>query len=225
MHSLFRSLTVGLVCRTARAPEPRREAILMRPERLSPVHLLFIVSLSTVMFSARLTWAQEMSPASNTPAHVLVLAPPSVSVPEAGIRFNPAYEQLLLPFGSNQASSLFRFRPFDLGCLFAPAKNGLSTGLWQFTKMDEPRVTAYRLMGNAPTEWLTSHILQTPAHYRERDGGEALQYYSHRIPWAGRMMLGAGRQAAFHPRALRVFELIKPGLSFGTTAYPRWLHR
>lgn len=194
-------------------------------QRLSPVHLLLVVSLSPVMLSARLAWAQEMSPASQTPAQVSVLAPPSVSVPEAGIRFNPAYGKLLLPFAPNQGASLFRLRPFDLGYLLAPTENGLSKGPWQLTKMDGPQAKAYRLMGNAPAEWLTSPIPQDTAHYRTLAAGDALQYYGNRIPWAGRIMLGVGRQAAFHPRALRVFELVKPGLSFGTTTYPRWLHR
>ncbi len=75
-------------------------------QRLSPVHLLLVVSLGPLMFSARLTWTQEMSPASQTPARVSVLAPQSVVVPEAGIRFNPAYEKLSLPFAPNQGSSL-----------------------------------------------------------------------------------------------------------------------
>ncbi len=197
----------------------------MCSERLAPMHLLLFVSLSTVMLSARLTWAQEMSAASNTPAQVSVFAPRSVAVLRAGIGFNPAYEKLSLPLAPHQASSMVRLRPFDVGSLIPLTKNYTSNAPWQLTKVDEPQVKAYHLMGNPPTEWLISHIPQDTAHYQTLDGGDALQYYGHRVPWAGRIMLGVGRQAAFHPRVVRLFELVRPGLSLGKPTYPRWLGR
>ncbi len=196
----------------------------MHPKRLSHVHLLLIVSFGTAMFSARLTWAQEMSPASKTSTQVSVLAPHSVAVPEAGIRFNPAYEKLSLPFAPQQGSSL-GFRPFDLGYLFALTKNGLSKGPWQLTKMDGPQGKVNLFIGDTPTEWLTYFVPQSTVRYRTSDWGDALQYYGNRIPWAGRVMLGVGRQAAFHPRVVRVFEVIRPALSLGKPTYPRWLGR
>jgi hypothetical protein len=195
----------------------------MRRQRLSPLRLLLVVILSTVMFSVHVTWSQEMSPGSKTPVQVSVLAPPSVAVLEAGIRFNPAYGKLL-PFAPNEGSSL-KFRPFDPGYLFAPTKNGLSKGPWQLTKMDDQQVKANQFIGNPPTARLIFPIPQTAVHYGEPDGGDALQYYGHRIPWAGRIMLGVGRQAEFHPRVFRVFELIRPALSLGKPTYPRWLGR
>jgi hypothetical protein len=196
----------------------------MRRQRLSPVHLLLVVSLGPLMFSAHVTWTQEMSPASQTRARVSVLAPQSVVVPEAGIRFNPAYEKLSLPFAPNQGSSL-GFHPFDLGYLFALTKNGLSKGPWQLTKMDGPQGKVNQFIGNTPTEWLTYSVPQSTVRYRTSDWGDALQYYGNRIPWAGRVMLGVGRQAAFHPRVVRVFEVIRPALSLGKPTYPRWLGR
>jgi hypothetical protein len=197
----------------------------MRPERLSPVHLLLIVSFSSVMFSARLTWAQEMSPASKASTQVSILAPHSVAVPEAGIRFNPAYEEFSLPFAPHQELSLLRSRSFDAANIIPLSKNDTSNGPWQPTKMDEPQVKADQSIGNVPTEWLTYPIPHNTVPYRAPDGSDALQYYGHRIPWAGRIMLGVGRQAEFHPRVLRVFELIRPGLSLGKPTYPRWLGR
>ncbi len=197
----------------------------MRPERLSPVHLLLIVSLSTVMLSARLTWAQETPSASKTPIQFASLAPQSVAASEPGIRLNLAFEKLSLPFAPHQGSALLRFRPFDVGHLTPLIKNYTSNGPWQLTKMDEPQAKANRLMGNAPTAWLISPVPQTTVHYRAPDAGNALQYYGNRVPWAGRILLGVGRQAEFHPRAFRLFELVRPGLSLGKSTYPRWLHR
>lgn len=163
-----------------------------------------------------------MSPASKASTQVSILAPHSVAVPEAGIRFDPAYEKLSLPFAPSQGSSL-RFRPFDFGYLIPLIKNDTSKEPWQFTKIDEPQVKVNQFIGNAPTESLTYSIPRNTVHYRAPDGGDALQYYGRRIPRAGRIMLGVGRQAAFHPRVVRLFELVRPGLSFGRSTYPRWL--
>jgi hypothetical protein len=149
----------------------------------------------------------------------------SAAVSGAGIRFNPAHGKVSLPLAPNQGSSLLRSRPFDLGYLFALTKNGTSNRPWQLTNMDGPQVKAYHLIGNAPDEWLISPIPQDAAHYRLLDEGDALQYYGRRIPWAGRIMLEVGRQAAFHPRVIRAFELIRPGLSLGKPTYPRWFGR
>ena len=37
-----------------------------------------------------------------------------------------------------------------------------------------------------------------------------MEYYGRRIPWAGRIILGLGEQAKFHPRVTRVLGLIEP---------------
>ncbi len=199
----------------------------MRRQRLSRLHLLLIVSLSLVIFSARLTWTQETSSASKTPKELSIPAMQLVTGPEAGIRFNPAYEKLSLPFAPNQgqAPSLVRFRPFDVGYLIGLTKNDTSKGPWQLTNIVEPQVKPNQFSGNAPTEWLTGVIPQETVYYSTTDRGDALQYYSHRVPWAGRIILEAGKQAESHPRVFRVFEFIRPGLSLGKPTYPRWLGR
>ena len=188
----------------------------MRPERLSPMHLLFIVSLSTVMFSACLTWAQEMSSGSKASTQVSILAPHSVADPEV-IRFNPAYEKLSLPFASSQGQtpSLVRFGSLDLGYRPSFSKDNALPDLWRSATLGETQAKASHFVSNAPTEWLTYPNPQNTVHYRAPDWGDALQHYGQRIPWAGRIMLGVGKQARFHPRVFRIFELIDPGLSLG----------
>ena len=86
--------------------------------------------------------------------------------------------------------------------------------------MDEPQAKADNLMGNAPAAWFMSSFPQTTVYYGELYGVDTLQYYGNRLPWAGRIMLGVGRQAEFHPRVFRLFELIRPGLSLGKLTYP-----
>ena len=199
----------------------------MRRQRLSRLHLLPIVSLSLVMFSGPLTWTQETSSASKTPKELSIPAMQLVTGPEARIRFNPAYEKLSLPFAPSQGQgpSLVRLRSLDIGYHGPLTKNDTLKMPWQLAKIDQPQVKPDHFIGNAPTEWLTYPISHSTVHYRALDGGDALQYYGHRIPWAGRIMLGVGKQAEFHPRVFRVFELIKPGLSLGKPTYPRWLGR
>jgi hypothetical protein len=80
-----------------------------------------------------------------------------------------------------------------------------------------------KFVGNPPTEWLTYSVPHNTVHHGVLDGVDALQYYGNRLPWAGRIMLGVGRQAEFHPRVFRVFELLRPALSLGKPTYPRWL--
>jgi len=197
----------------------------MRPERLSLLHLLFLLLVSPLIFSAHLTWSQGVSPARKTLTQVPVLAPQSGVVQEAGVRLDPANGKLALSFAPEQRPARLRFRTFDLGYLFALSKNGPLNRAWQLTTIDKPQARANRSEGNAPTEWLTSPIPQETVRYRMLDRDAALRYYVHSMPWVGRIMLGVGRQAAFHPRALRVFEIINPALSFEKTNYPRWLHR
>ena len=57
-------------------------------------------------------------------------------------------------------------------------------------------------------------------HFRTPDPGSDVAYYGHRIPWAGRIILGIGEQAKFHPRVTRVLEVIKPGLGAGKPSPP-----
>ena len=165
----------------------------MRRQRLSRLHLLLIVPLTLLVFSARLTWTQERPSASKAPTQTPDLSAQFVAVPEAKIRFHPAYENLSLPFAANhgQAPSQVRFSSGDIGYHFLATKNNTLPELWQFTKIDEPQVKANHFIGNAPTEWLTHNVV----HFRTPDPGGDVAYYGHRIPWAGRIILGVGKQA------------------------------
>ena len=181
----------------------------MRCQRLSRLHLLRIVPLTLLVFSARLTWTQERPSASTTPIQLPNLAAQFVAVPEAKTRVTPAYENLSLPLASNQGQtpSPARFSSGDIGYHFSATKNNTLPELWQLAKIDEPQVKVNHFMGNAPTEWLTNVIPNT-AHYRTPDPSGYVQYYGRRIPWAGRIILSLGEQARIHPRATRVLWLI-----------------
>lgn len=195
----------------------------MRRQRPSRLHLLLIVPLTLLVFSARFTWTQERPSASKAPTQTPDLSAQFVAVPEAKIRFHPAYENLSQPFAANhgQAPSQARFNSGDIGYHFLATKDNTLPELWQFAKIDEPQVKANYFIGNPPTEWLTHNVV----HFRTPDPGGDVAYYGRRIPWAGRIILGVGKQATFHPRVARVLWLIDPHLRFENRLPRPWVGR
>jgi hypothetical protein len=192
-------------------------------QRLSRLHLLLIVTaLTLLVFSARLTWTQERPSTSKIPTQSSNLAAAFATVPEAEILFHPA-ENLSLPFAANhgQAPSQARFSSGDIGYHFSATKNNTLPELWQLAKIDEPQAKANHSIGNAPTEWLIHNVV----HFRTPDQGGDVAYYGHRIPWAGRIILGIGEQAKIHPRATRVLWLIDPHLRFENRLPRPWIGR
>ena len=119
----------------------------MRCQGLSRSHPLLIVPLTLLVFSACLTWTQEKPSASKTPTQSPNLAAQFVAVPEAEMRFHPAYENLSLPFAANQGQtpSQARFSTGDIGYHFSATRNNALPELWQLKKIDEPQVRANQL--------------------------------------------------------------------------------
>jgi len=199
----------------------------MGRQRLSQVHVLLIVSVTTpLMLSARLALTQEVPSASKTPTRVSVLAAPFAEGPEAGIRFRPVYETLPPPFAPNlgQTPSPLELHTLHLAYPFSLTRNNALPDLWQLAKIDEPQVKANYFVGNAPTVWLTNDVAHNMVHYGTPDLGDTLQYYGHRIPWAGQIILGISKQAKIHPRAFSLLEVIDPGLSLDKPR-TRWIGR
>ena len=190
----------------------------MRCQKLSRLHLLLIVPLTLLVLSARLTWTQERPSANETPTQLSSLAAQFVAVPEAKIRFHPAYEKLSLPFAPHQGQnpSQMRFPAFAIGYHLPSTKNNASPEWWRLAKTAELQARANHFIGNTPTEWLTHNVV----HFRTPDPGGDVAYYGHRIPLAGRIILSVGKQAKFHPRVTRVLEVVKPGLGGGKPSPP-----
>ena len=167
----FLSGSLGL-SKGSHAKNPK-EVIPMRCQGLSRSHPLLIVPLTLLVFSAGLTWTQERPSASKTPTQSSNLAAPFVAVPEAKIRFQPAYENLSLPFTANQGQtpSQVRFSTGETGYHSSPTRSNALPELWQLKKIDEPQVKANHFLGNAPTKWLTGVIPHNTVHYRTPDPG------------------------------------------------------
>jgi hypothetical protein len=199
----------------------------MRRQRLCRSRPLLIVPLTLLVFSARLTWTQEWPSASKTPIQLSSLAAQFVAVPEAGMRFHPSYESLSLPFAPNlgQTPPQVRFGLLDIGYHLSLTKNKPLLELWQFAKIGEPQVKANHFTGNAPTEWLPDALPRNAVRYRSPDLTGDMEYYGHRIPWAGRIILSIGKQAKVHPRVTRVLQLIEPGSGTQKHPPPRWIGR
>lgn len=200
----------------------------MRRRRLSRLHPLLIVPLTLSVFSACLTWTQERPSASKAPIQLSNLAEQFVAVSEGKTRFCPAYENLSLPLApkQEQTPSLARFRLLDVGYNVSLTKTGALPELWQFAKINEPQAKANHFIGNTPTEWLTDVVAHSNVHYRTPDPVGDVQYYGHRIPWGGRLILSIGEQAKFHPRVFHVIELLEPrGLRLENRLPRPWIGR
>jgi len=183
--------------------------------------------LTLLVFPARLTWTQERPSASKPPTQLSSLATQFAAVPEAKIRFHPAYENLSLPFAANhgQAPSQVRFSTGEIGHHSSLTRNNALPELWQLAKMDEQQIKANRFLGNTAIEWLTDVNTNNKVHFRTPNPGGDVAYYGHRIPWAGRIILSIGKQAKFHPRTARVLELIEPGLRLENRHSRPWIGR
>ena len=168
--------------------------------------------LTLLVFSARLTWTQERPSANDTPTQLSSLAAQFVAVPEGKIRFHPAYESLSLPFVPNQgqAPSPVRFRTLDIGYHPPSTTNNVLPKLWQLAKTNDVQANANHFIRNTPIEWLTDVNTNNKVHFRTPNTGDDVAYYGHRIPWAGRVVLGISTQAKVHPRVIRVLNLIDP---------------
>jgi hypothetical protein len=186
----------------------------MARQRPSRLLLLPIVPLTLLVFSARSAWTQEIPSASNTPTQLSSLAGQFVAVPEAKIRFHPLYEDLSLNVAPDrgQTPSFVRFRTLDIGYHLPFTKNNALPKLWQLARTDELQAGANHFIRNTPIEWLSGVNNNNNVHFPRPDPGGDVRYYSHRVPWAGQVILGIGKQAKFHPRVTRVLGVIKPGL-------------
>jgi len=188
----------------------------MRRQRFSRLHLLLIVPLTFLVFSARLIWTQEGPSPSKTPIQFASLAAQFVASPEAKLCFHPVYENVSLTFAPNQGQtpSQVRFRSYDFGYHVSPTKRSALPELWQLAKTDELQATANHFSGNTPNEWHTDVITHNKVHFRAPEPSGNVAYYGHRIPWVGRIILSISEKAKVHPRVFRALELIEPGLTF-----------
>ena len=199
--------------------------------RLSRLRLVLIpiVPLSLLVVRAHLLWAQETPSAGKTPFPSASLAAPFATVPEARADFHPAYENSSLNVKPNpaQTPSLARFGSLDLGHQPSLTKDEALPNLWYAAKTDigETQVNANHSIGHNPSEWFTHVNPQSMVHFGAPNLNDTLQYYGHRVPWAGQIILGIGKQAESHPRIVHIFDLVKPGLSLGKSSPPRWISK
>jgi hypothetical protein len=188
----------------------------MRPQRLTRLHLLLIVPLTFLVFSARLIWTQEGPSPSKTSFQFASLAAQLVAAPEAKLCFHPVYENLSLNFAPNQGQtpSQVRFHSYDFAYHLFPTMRSALPEPWQLTKTDELPAKANHFIGNPSRGWHTEIIANNKVHFRTPDPGGDVAYYGQRIPWVGRIILSIGEKAKVHPRVFRALELIGPGLTF-----------
>src|SRR5271157_1189542 len=157
----------------------------MGRQRLPRLHLLLIVALALLVFSASLTWTQEKSSARKSQTQLPDLAAQFAAAPETNIRFHPASGNLALTFAPNpgEAPSQVKFRSDNIGYHLSLTQNNALPNLWQIAKRDEMQAKANHFIGNTPNEWFTDLITHNKVNFRTPDPGGDVAYYGHRIPW------------------------------------------
>jgi hypothetical protein len=65
-------------------------------------------------------------------------------------------------------------------------------------------------IGSAPTKWMTFAPTFGHVHHETIDGANDFEYYGHRVPWAGSVMLRIGQQAKAHPHITSVLKTVHP---------------
>jgi hypothetical protein len=178
--------------------------------------LILVVPLTFVSVFEHPLWAQETPSLGKASIQSSSPAAPLVPRPSTGMRFPPAADNSSLPFATSRQQGWpgMKFPPLDVG--YHPSLININhmPELSRLATKHQPQAPAQHFIRNVPTGWLT-HLLRQDTG-RSPDRNDAVQYYGHRIPVAGRIILGIGKQADSHPRVTRIVRFIKPEVSMGS---------
>ena len=181
----------------------------MRGVVLSLLHLSSILLVSLLVLTTHLLWAQRTQLEES--AVQLPDAPSQVAtVSEAQTHLHLTYKGLALSFMQNQGQteSWMRFFPdhtgYDRLSINTSAVPNHDTGTAEFRGKNK------YFIGSAPPKWMTFAPTFGHVHHETTHGGNDLEYYGHRIPWAGSTILRIGQQAKAHPHITTFLKSVHP---------------
>jgi hypothetical protein len=196
-------------------PQALKEGNPMRGVILSLSHLSSILLVSLLVLSTHVLWAQRTSTLDESAAQ-LPDAPSWVATVSGGqTHLHFTYKGLPLSFKQNQgqAESWMRFFPDHTG--YDHRSINTNAVLNQDTRRAEFWGKNKYFISSAPTKWMTfaptfGHLRHETIHDETILGANDLEYYGHRIPWAGSVILRIGQQAKAHPYITRVLKTVHP---------------
>jgi hypothetical protein len=180
----------------------------MRGLVLSLSHLSLILLVSLLVLSTHLLWAQRQSPLEKIPVQILDAPAQLATVSEAPTHLH--FRGLSLSFGQNQSQTelWMRFRPNPIGDYRPPINT--EAMLDQTSRTPELRGREKYFIGSAPSKWLTFAPTYGKIPHEMIYSVDEVEYYAHRIPWAGALIVRICQQAKVHPHVTRVLKILLP---------------
>jgi hypothetical protein len=174
----------------------------MRRYLLDRGHLFSTLLVSLLVLSTHLLWAQITQPIDDISVRLFDGPIQPAPDPEARTHLGPVPEGLAL----SPEPQARLFSPFTSYC--QPTNHQAASNLQHPTGLAELLGKAKYFTGSASSQWLRS--ADARVHYPTIHSSDHLQYYGHRIPWAGPMVLRVSQQAKAHPHITGVLKLLQP---------------
>jgi hypothetical protein len=184
----------------------------MRSLVLSLSHASLILLVSFLVLSTHLLCAQRQSPLEEIPVQVLDALAQHATVSEGPTHLH--FRGLPLSFGQNQSQTdlWMRFHPNPIGDYRPPIN--IEATLDQTSRTPELRGKEWGkekyFIGSGPSKLPTFAPTYGKIPHEMIYSLDEVEYYAHRIPWAGALIVRICQQAKVHPHVTRVLKILLP---------------
>ena len=181
----------------------------MRGLVFSLSHLSPILLVSILVLSTHLLWGQRESPVEEIPVQLFDAPSQIATLSEAQTHLHFTYIGLPLSLEQNQGNteSWRRFSSYQNVRDYRLPTNTKAVPD-QATGTADLRGENKYFIGSAPSEGLT--FAHGKVHHEMIYRVDELEYYGHRIPWVGSLIVRISQQAKVHPHVTRVLKVIRP---------------
>lgn len=191
--------------RVLKEPAMRRQLIALRL-------LLSILSVSLLVSSADLSWAQNRPPIEQIVAPIFDIAVLHVPLSEAKILHPRSFSAGLPPIletNRGQPKSQARFFTAPTSYYQLLIEHIATLNLQQFTGIAESQSSGNYFIGGTANKSFTFEPAFLKLSNQTIDRASDMDYYG-RLPFAGPIILGVAQQAEDHPRITRVVKMLRP---------------
>ena len=184
----------------------------MRRQLIAPRLLLFILSVSVLVPSADLAWAQNQSPIEQIAAPIFDIAVLHVPTSESKILDPRSFSAGLPPIletNRSQPSSQARFFTAPASYHQLLTDNIATLNLRQLTGTSESQSSGNYFIDGTPNKSFTFEPAYLKPSNQTINRASDMDYYG-RLPFAGPIILRVAQQADIHPRITRVVKMLQP---------------
>jgi hypothetical protein len=184
----------------------------MRRQLIALRLLLSILSVSLLVLSADLSWAQNQPPIEQIVAPIFDIAVLHVPVSEAKILHLRSFSAELPPIletNKSQPSSQARFFTAPASYHQLLTDNIATLNLRQLTGTSESQSSGNYFIDGTPNKSFTFEPAYLKLSNQTINRASDMDYYG-RLPFAGPIILRVAQQADIHPRITRVVKMLQP---------------